>query len=798
MAQAQLNHILAHQLAQNDAVPSHLQPVLAALAAQRLVEQVEQEEGTNGPLIHRWQLRLTSLVASSQPPAIRTAGFHLLHHTYTASLSVLLATGKATLSAAQSVLASPKTDAELFYAALECVKLVLAQSTYHPEWARENVGAQTVQKIVSGLVQSASAELSEVLHPCLSALVSLLPLYPTALRPLSPSLHALAISLISAPSASSATVDAGAQLFCSLYLLAPKGREGLREAWKTGAEALVGSMDQLTSEITAGIFAEDILYNHTLTPLSLPPLAVPSPTAALERLESLSRVLLHLLCTPTSEKAGCVSFPVGSLIELSLRLSGLSSETPVKERVDPTIRIGVEALLPRLQVVGCRLAAQVALTAGPAVAMHASNLLSTLARTLGTYLPSSPMRSAITATYALVLEALGSSVDPEEGKKSLARVWRTVLEDIGGVALEPVVAAADEKKEGNSRKAKRQRTYDPSESMASRRVQVGEVEMEVAERGLATLQRLLLTPFATFLPPKLQLATTRLLLFLALSPSFFLTHPLASTSSASFFPATSAGSALDIAKQSSTFRRGVVRALKASVEAGVGASGAEERAAEVWRRGMLDQDDEIASLSHSALLALTRAVHPSLPPQQPNTSLSRQQHESRGGFVGDEVDYRETAEEFRTKITAPKRDDEDSEEEDDEGMKEDAEPRRKTPSPVTAAPTPAATFATAPPVAFAAPAAASGFSSFAAPSFGSKPTPAPVPAAPAAASKPVSPSAPSPAPVEVEIVRSTVTTTTKAKVPVVADARPAKAAGDGDSDSEDEAMPMIDMGSDDE
>ncbi|GAA5830916.1 hypothetical protein JCM11251_005075 [Rhodosporidiobolus azoricus] len=822
MAQASLEHLLAHHLAVNEAVPSSLPAALASLNSSRTLSLVEHEEGRDGPLLHRWQLRLTSLIASSQPPAIRSAGFQLLHHTYTASTNVLLATGKTSLAAAQSVLASPKTDSDLFNAALELAKLVLAKSTYHPEWARENVGAQTVQKIVNGLVQAASVELSEVVFPCVSAIVSLLPLYPTALRPLSPALHTLAISLISAPSASISTIDAGAHLFVSLYLLAPKGRDGLRDSWKTGVEALVASIDALTTEATCNIFAEDILYNHTLSPLALPPLipALSSTATAnntslilpsVQRLEALSRVLLLLLRTPTTEKAGSVSVPVGALVEIVTRLGGLNLETPVKERVDPTIRTQVEVVaLPRLQIAGCQLAAQLSLTIGSQLAPHASAILASLSRTLGTYPPRSPMRPAISTSYSIVLGALGSSVDPEEGKRSLARVWRTVLEDIGSVAMEPVLVSADGKdgKEGgNSRKAKRQRTYDPSESMATRRVAVEELDLDIAERGLATLERLLLTPHAHFLPPKLQLATSRLLFYLSLSPSFFQTHPLASTSSASFFPATSASGALDIAKQSVRFRKGVVRALKASVEAGVGAEGTIERAAEVWRRGLLDQDEEIVSLAHSALLHLHTVIHPFLPPQQANTSLARQTAEARGGFVGDEVDYRETAEEFRIKLVEATRDGEaeESDEEMDDGagktkVNGQDDLRRKAPA---AAATPAqSVFAAAPTPTFAAAPAPTGFASFAAPSFGSKPAESTAIAvlsnsssestpAPAAARSP-SP-LPAQAEVQVEFVRSTITTS---KVEVKKAPVATTAAAGRDSDSEDDAMPMIDMGDD--
>lgn len=106
------------------------------------------------------------------------------------------------------------------------------------------------------MTSAALSSPSQVMLPCVAAIVSLIPLYPTALRPLAPSFHTLAVTLLSDASRSALIVDAGAQLFASLYLLAPKGKEGLREAWRTGIEALIGSIDQLASHATQGIFAE--------------------------------------------------------------------------------------------------------------------------------------------------------------------------------------------------------------------------------------------------------------------------------------------------------------------------------------------------------------------------------------------------------------------------------------------------------------------------------------------------------------------------------------------------------------
>ncbi|BGP05481.1 hypothetical protein JCM10049v2_001287 [Rhodotorula toruloides] len=818
MATSTLDHLLAHHLAQNDAVPAALADVLDTLVSQRVVARCEGEEGLNGPLLHRWQMRLTSLASASNAVAVRTAAFQLLHHTFTSSTTLFLAAGKTALSSCQSVLASPKSDPTLFVAALDLARLILAKSNWHPEWARENVGAQAVQKLVGGLVQAASAETSEVMLPCIATIVSLIPLYPTALRPLSPSFHTLAVTRLSDSSRSAAVVDAGAQLFVSLYLLAPKGKEGLREAWRTGIEALIGSIDQLASHVTQGIFAEDVTYNHLLSPLALPPLSDDSPASALARLESLNRALLLVLRTPTTEKAGPVPVPVGALVELGVRLASFSTESPIKERTDPTILTATLALTPRLQIQGCQLLAQIALSVSSQLSTHASVILSTLAKTLSSYSVRSPMRPAVSTTYAVVLQALGASVDPEEGKKSLARVWRTVLEDIGAVATEPVVVAhsKEDGKNGGSRKAKRQKTYDPSESMAQRRVAIEDVDLEIAERGLATLERLLRCPHAPFLPPALQLATSRLLLYLSLSPSFFLTHPLASTSS-SFFPATTTTQPLDIIKQSPSFRRAVVRALSALTESGLGGVGLEEKAVEVWRRGTLDADEEVKAVSIASLVRFGGLVHPLLPPQQPNAGLTRVRHDQRGGFVGDEVDFAKTAEDFSMKVQEPREHGEEEDEDEEMPAKETAEQeeRRRKSAAVAASLATAPQAATFSSTAFSAPsfstapaastssAPQSGFSAFAAPTFGSSTTSAPAPSsadAPApsvngvgtAASSEAAPSSSTSVPIqtiEMESVR-----VERSKVVVE---QPSKASAEGD-ESEDDEMPAIDLGSDEE
>ena len=97
---------------------------------------------------------------------------------------------------------------------------------------------------------------SQLRLSALGAIVQLLPVFPTALRPLNPSLHTLAISLLCDEGRSYNEREGGSALFGSLYLLAPKGAQGLKESWKMGAEALIGTIDSLIKLVTADVFSE--------------------------------------------------------------------------------------------------------------------------------------------------------------------------------------------------------------------------------------------------------------------------------------------------------------------------------------------------------------------------------------------------------------------------------------------------------------------------------------------------------------------------------------------------------------
>ncbi|KAM0749761.1 hypothetical protein T439DRAFT_357288 [Meredithblackwellia eburnea MCA 4105] len=743
--------------------------------------------------LSRWNSRINSLIAPSSPAQVRQAGFKLLNLTFKASQQSLLNNGKNAISQAQAVVQSPKSDHLLFVAALDLLVHVLAASTWHPEWARDNVGASFVQKTVQYLINTANNENTPQLRkPSVEAIVSLLPLTPTPLRPLNPSLHTLAISLICKgdyenSSTSRPPVELGALLFAALYVLAPKGKEGLQEAWKTGAFALVGSMDSLVTQITSDIFAEDPLQNHALTPLALPPLPSYTPLAALNRLESLSRVLTLVLRTPTSERTGQVDVPAGAIAELGTRLVGLCTETPIKDRVDPTVVTLTLSLLPRVQVVGCHLLAQLGLCIGPQLAANAPEILGALSRTVSTYPVRSPMRPALSTTYALLVEAMGAAIDPDEGRKSLARVWRTVLEDIGAVAVEPV-SAAPSGVDAKSRKNKRQKTYDPTESMnlGGRRMKLDSLDLYSAERGLATLSRLLHTPHSHFLPPKLHVATARLVLALALDPAFFSAHT-SSAQDPALYPATCAARGIDIARESAEFRRGVLQVLRALLETDA-SEGLVDRATEVWKRASTDLDPEIRALATSALTTFSSLAHPTIPPLQVNSTLAREKQARLGGTVGDDIDIEDGAAEFAVADEEV----ENAKDGDFNEMKVD----ELAPNGTATLPAPAPPPPVVPPPSFT-----KTFSS----GFGFKPsTPAVVVPTPAALEDVLAPAPVIPS-FTVEISKKTeeVTTTISDSQGLAAGQvkRPFSTAGlggDEDDDSDDDALPTIVMDSDDE
>lgn len=54
MTVALLNHLLAHHLATNDAIPAALPYVLSVLRDEQSIAKCEQEEGLGGPVMHRW------------------------------------------------------------------------------------------------------------------------------------------------------------------------------------------------------------------------------------------------------------------------------------------------------------------------------------------------------------------------------------------------------------------------------------------------------------------------------------------------------------------------------------------------------------------------------------------------------------------------------------------------------------------------------------------------------------------------------------------------------------------------
>lgn len=181
-----INLLLAHHLPITESIPQELDFIISILTEQRPLYNLELELGLGNTVIKRsvhqtsflpkkmqtfyaqrfcgtrWTSRLTALIKPTSTPQIRSAGFKLLHITYTHSVDVLLATAKETLSFALNILESPKNDTELFVNALEVVRLVLGTSSWYLDWARENIGAAVVQRTVKALVKAANGTVEEV------------------------------------------------------------------------------------------------------------------------------------------------------------------------------------------------------------------------------------------------------------------------------------------------------------------------------------------------------------------------------------------------------------------------------------------------------------------------------------------------------------------------------------------------------------------------------------------------------------------------------------------------------------
>lgn len=467
------------------------------------------------------------------------------------------------------------------------------------------------------------------------------------------------------------------------------------------------------------------------------------------------------------------------------------------------------------------------------------------------------MRPALATTYSLLVSSFSSHVDPNEGAKSLSRVWRSVLEDISSVALEPLnvnvttsekTAAGKGGKQQEGRKNKRVKTsFDPTESMVDTRAAVDERDLDIAIKGLESesiqhlgvlrtllsatdsdmaartaLERLLRAPFSQFLPPALQLATSRLLLYISLSPSFSTIAPLSTRlQTSTFYPASttsSNSSPLEIVKHSLPFKLAVLRALQTSVSHGIGGVGVEERSLSVWKSCSLSSNEQIQVIGLRALHDLGKVCHPKLPIALENENLGRLRRDKKGGEVGSEEadEMREELEEFRRRDAqvGEYRDEEDEEEKtndrarEDQDMEDHEETRqRKQPTTSTRTETVSSSFTTAAngfsslsstttsTTNAAGGGGSNGFASFQAPSFGS---PVEAPPTVPSVSAPEQKETPTPAP-ELSFSTETVVSKPNPSAPEAAKVATATRSGDGDdSDSDDDMMPAIDMGSDGE
>jgi len=438
------------------------------------------------------------------------------------------------------------------------------------------------------------------------------------------------------------------------------------------------------------------------------------------------------------------------------------------------------------------------------------------------------MRPVLSISYSLIFTSLSSSLDPSEASKSLSRVWRTLLEDISSVALEPLNVTTEKtnlngKKvvEGRKNGTKRMKeSFDPSESMVRLRSAVDELDLDIAIKALSStsllslssqpllvlltlikkilaLERLLSSPCSTFLPSSLQLSTSRLLLYITLSPSFLTLSPLLSTPT--FFPSTSAQTPLEISKQSLPFKLGTLRALRTSCLVEVGGNGLMERSVQVWKKCSISTSHEIRSIGLEGLSQFGGIIHPKLVPASEGESLRRARAERKGGEIGDDEDVKEGLEEFRRrdeeKVYREEEEESESEGEDqgmaNNGARQEGERKKRK---IQEEENKKDQFVTK----SSTTTTGGGFSSFQAPSFGATSTTSSFPSIAPLSIQPSKPAEiPTPAPV---LSFSTETiTSTKPKEKVVVEKKVVVRGDGGDSDdSDDEMMPSIDLGSDGE
>ncbi|KAG8765522.1 hypothetical protein FRC12_007447, partial [Ceratobasidium sp. 428] len=144
------------------------------------------------------------------------------------------------------------------------------------------------------------------------------------------------------------------------------GKVGASVAWRKSVDSAIGTIWNLLVVLrrSYGDVAPPATTPATFTLPPLPDDPALAVSLALDRLRCITKLLLHLLATPTARP---VSMPLGSLSQLALKLIQCSTVEPAQPPqipFEPIQRTVEAAVVPELCIAGCMLTQQLARTCG--------------------------------------------------------------------------------------------------------------------------------------------------------------------------------------------------------------------------------------------------------------------------------------------------------------------------------------------------------------------------------------------------------------------------------------------------
>ncbi|KAJ3575808.1 hypothetical protein NP233_g842 [Leucocoprinus birnbaumii] len=333
-----LKSLLNIHLASDTSAVLHLHFILNTLTVESLAPS---------PHLPKWTARVQSLLHSRDAGG-RWAGLVLAQKTAILSQELLLENGQTWVGVALPLL-SKNDPAVVLKAAIRLLRTIFTRSHEAPEF-RRHVAIPTIPKLLAILIplveQTRDLELKIV---ALTALVNLIPLYPTLHKASYPALSGLALRFLDGQPHAPVSQDllsAASRLYSVIHVTG--GKVGASSLWrKTLEETLNFGTNAFWSLRTTfvGQPPGDFSLQTHEDPVTLIPLHLDRLQCAVTIIDDLFGAIVY---RP-------VQLPLGVIVRFALRLLQTSDNSKRDGFVDPTIHSLELSMVSKIQALGCSL-----------------------------------------------------------------------------------------------------------------------------------------------------------------------------------------------------------------------------------------------------------------------------------------------------------------------------------------------------------------------------------------------------------------------------------------------------------